>query len=72
MEGIEREAGIATQRTELTSLFISYTSCSPSVPFQTTLPDQSGPIRDHSRREGSRKRMEGEQEKQERKKDVSV
>ncbi len=41
-------------------------------PLPTSLTDQSGPIRDHSSREGSRKRREGEQEKQERKKDMSV
>ena len=40
-------------------------------PLPKTLPDQSGPIRDHSRREGSRKRREGELETQE-KKNVSV
>ncbi len=40
-------------------------------PLPYTLPDQSGPIRVHSRRKG-RKRREGEQERQEKKKDVSV
>ncbi len=44
MQGSEREAGIGTQRTELTSLFISYTSCSPSLPFQLPYPTRVDPF----------------------------
>ena len=34
MEGSEREAGIGTRRRELTSIYISYTSCSPTLLFR--------------------------------------
>ena len=44
MEGSEREAGIATPRTELTSLFFSYTSSSPSLPFRLPYPARMDPF----------------------------
>ena len=67
MEASEREAGIGTHF----NLCLLHLLFSIS-PLPTTLSDKSGPIRDHSSREGSRKRREGEQERKEKKKDVSV